>query len=62
MYGRSSSGMSSVALSGILTPCIEPKEPVRRLPLSVKNASQVFSTDRSPNLRAYLHTSATALL
>ena len=57
--GSSSSGISS-SFSGIFTPYIEPKEPVRRLPLRVKKASQVFSNDRSLNLRAYLQTSATA--
>ena len=38
----------------------EPNAPLKRLPLRTLKASQVFSTDKSPNFKAYLQTSAAA--
>ncbi|MCW1388681.1 hypothetical protein OLN67_19075, partial [Acinetobacter baumannii] len=55
-----SSGKSSINDSGIFTPQRDPKAPLNRLPFKTLKASQVFSTERSPNLRAYLQTSAAA--
>ena len=58
--GLFSSGISSARFSGTFTPHNEPNAPLKRLPLRTLKASQVFSTDKSPNFKAYLQTSAAA--
>ena len=57
--GLFSSGISSARFSGTFTPITSQMHRLF-LPLRTLKASQVFSTDKSPNFKAYLQTSAAA--